>query len=553
MAGTVLVSCTVLCCALLHLQNSDRLFLIPTGQAAALFLASLLSPLIVIEMGMVEDLLLRAHVATGTLRFSTSSLVEAGRLRFYPYTIVLFALLATEPLWLPIVIRAFGEQPWIEDGLPIRGGPSHDAFSYKALLIVAVAMSLVVGTFRVPPNYPLTGDAPYYLSVLRKMDQSGIRAGLSTDRPILFLILHSLGSCLSIGAEALLGHFQIALAGGLVASTYYFVSSYFKDKKLAVISAFFASVGPHLTIGINYFIVGNWLGLILMMIFYVAMLKDIEKRSQAWTILAIAISWLILGIHFPTWIFTILVLVVHTLICQVRRDSFSKAEASSSIKITIGSLLVVVPMLLLGLVAPETSTSVQHAWSRAVALLSRITPLNIASFFYDEVLLTSYFAYGGYAVPLTYALAILGLYSLYRTRRIDVKLILSWVTVSSVGLILIPKPEQWRLIYMMPLEILAGTGLVCILTSIGLLKDPPIISFGERMWPQAAILGACLLVGGALLTTSIPSLLIVSSFSLIGWLSMRSLSAEQVRQIAAAETVSLYVLASFAVALCTLR
>jgi hypothetical protein len=55
-------------------------------------------------------------------------------------------------------------------------------------------------------------------------------------------------------------------------------------------------------------------------------------------------------------------------------------------------------------------------------------------------------------VPLTYALALTVLYRLYLTKP-TCRLILSWATVASLGLLVIPRPEQWRLLYMTPIEI----------------------------------------------------------------------------------------------------
>jgi hypothetical protein len=83
-----------------------------------------------------------------------------------------------------------------------------------------------------------------------------------------------------------------------VTVTFISVKSYFEDGRLAVLSAFLTAAGPHLTISINYFIVGNRLGLILMMILYIAMAKSFADRSRAWLISTVAISWLMLGIHF---------------------------------------------------------------------------------------------------------------------------------------------------------------------------------------------------------------------------------------------------------------
>ena len=542
--------------ASLQLWNSDRLFLIPTRQATALLLTSMLSPLLVVEIGAVASLLRSVKATTGTLRFSTISLLEAERAMFYPYTIALFTLLATGPIWLPIIVRASREPSQIEHTpTSARRTSALRESHYKLLLIPAIIMSLAIGSCRMSLGYSLTGDAHYYISVLEEMDRCGVKAAIQTDRPILFLILHSLSSRFSIGAEPLLKYIQIILAGALVIVTFCFVKSYLEDEGLALLSAFLAAAGPHLTIGINYFIVGNWLGLILMMILYIAMAKSFANKSQAWLISTVAISWLMLGIHFPTWAFTILVLVTYTLICGLQRRSSQNQEAAAHyVKVTIGSLSAVLPLLVLSLVTPEISASLEYAWSRAIAVLSHATPLNLFFFLHDEILLTSYFAYGGYAVPLTYALALLGLYRLYLIQKPRVRLILSWMTITSVGLLLIPKLEQWRLLYMVPLEILAALGLIHALASAGLLKQMTLAHTESTGWLQESALIGSLVAGGALLTANLaPPLAIVLALPLIGWLLAHGMSHDQLRQIAAAEISLLYIVADIARALCALR
>mgnify|MGYP007084712989 CR=1 FL=1 len=553
--GMIIVTGLVGAAAWLQLSNSDQLFLIPTGQAAALFLISILSPLLAIELGAAASSLPWIKTVTGTLRLSAPGFVQGERAGFYSYTIALFALLATGPLWLPIVLRGSREPSHIERTQTSARrtsilGPSQ----YGLLLVAAVVMSFIISSYRISLGYPLTGDANYYISVLEEMDRYGVKAAIQTDRPVLFLILYSLSRCFLIGAEPLLKQLQIVLAGALVIVTFSFVKSYFMDGRLAILSAFLASAGPHLTIGINYLILGNWLALILMMTFYTAMAKSIADRSRAWLISTAAISWLLLGVHFPTWAFTMLVLIAYTLTCWLQRSPLQDPEAAAhSIKVAIGSLSALLPLLILSLTTPQVSASVKCAWSKAITILSQATPLNLLSFLHDEILLTSYFAYGGYAVPLTYALALLGLYRLYLIRKPRIGLVLSWATVTSLGLLLIPKPEQWRLLYMVPLEILAALGLTHALASAGLLKPMSPAHTENTRWLQGPALIFSLVIGGALLVTNIaPPLAVISALPLVGLLLAYGVSHDQIRQIAASLIVLLYVLVEFAAAISTL-
>jgi len=148
--------------------------------------------------------------------------------------------------------------------------------------------------------------------------------------------------------------------------------------------------------------------------------------------------------------------------------------------IAIGSLLAIVPAFLVSMVVPDMSPTFQDAWSKIVTNMSQVGPINFVHFLRDEVLLSSYFARGSYAIPATYALSLFGPYWLYRVREDDVQLVLSWMMVASLGILVVPRVEQWRLLYMMPMEVLAAEGVIYIVTSTKLLKGSCVADGGRQ-------------------------------------------------------------------------
>jgi len=552
--GAALMSGAVVLAIWLQLLASQQLFKVPTQHAAALFSSSFLSPLLIAEIWAVRSLL-------GTVQTAGSSsifrFVEGAWIRLYPYTVLIFAMLATHVLWLPVLVRAMKEdrrarpeQAAILEACATRRSP----FSRKLLLIPAAGAGVVIGSYRLLAGYPLAGDAHYYLSVLDQIARSGVQSVLSTDRPLLFAILHSLRTCLSIDTELLLKYSLVILTSIFVASTYLFMVSCFNDEGLAILGSFLAATSPHVTIGIRYFIVANWLAMILMMLFFTAILRSIKRKSQVWAVSAIALSWLILGIHFPTWMFMILVLSAHASISYLKRDPSQSGEASPLARIAAGCLLSSLPALVLGLGTPEVSASLQQAWSRTIASLAGMTPLNIIRFLQDEVLLSSYFGYGSYAVPLTYALSLLGLYRLHRSRGVCTRMTLSWAGISSLGLLMIPKFEQWRLLYMMPLQILSAYGLLYFLASVRILKGPSTIDAGHGVWVHGAIPAVSLIAAGAILFFLAPfSLVAIPASTLVGYCLAYDASSREAYKIVATETVLLYVFVTIIAALCSLR
>ena len=555
--GVALMSGGVLVGVGLQLRNAKEFLHTPIEHAAVLLLTFLLSPLLVMMMYVVGSLLPIAPILPQNVPLNAVGFVEGAEIRLYPYTVVLFVILATQPLWMPVLVKlnvlSFEGHPdsTVSIGVPTR---IQKTLRWRLLLLAAVAVGVIVTAYRLVAGYPLTGDAHYYLSTLQQMDRLGVRHALSTDRPMLFLVLNAVKVSLSIEPETLLGYLQVVLTCALTLSTYAMTSSYFKDERLAVLSALLASFSSHVTVGIKYFIVGNWLALILLMLFCAALLRSYESRSRQWVALTICLSWLILGIHFPTWVFGILVLMTYSFASLRAANNSPQGQRSLTVKIAIGYLLAVLPALLLGLIVPEMSGSLQSASSRVVAYLTQMSPLNIVHFLRDEVLLSSYFATGCYAIPLTYALSLLGLHRLYHMRGAHVRVVLSWMAVACLSIIAISKFEPWRLLYMMPLEILAAKGLLRLLESANLVGGICTVNGGDLVSRRSIALTVGLLLSGAIALVAPTSFLILLlAYTMMGWYLSYDLGHGQVRQIVSVEIVLLYAMAGLTNALYSLR
>ncbi len=537
-------------------RSIPRIFFASTKHVVSTFLAFVLSLMIVTQMWMMESMFPLLRFA-GNRVFDTFNFIQGAWIRLYPYTIAIFALLMTHPLWMPILQKIDAASLQIDLGsIGIKESNSKRArtFQYWPLVTLAIATGVIVSSYRLQIGYPLTGDAHYYFSMLQQIDTAGIQSVLSTDRPLFFLVLASVRSCLSIESEQLLKYLQIFLTSIFVLSTYFFVNSCIKDETLAILSAFLASVSPQITIGIRYFIVANWLALIMMMVFYVGILRSLETKSRVWVSSSVILSWCIFGIHFPTWAFSILTLLTYMSISYFSKgfsEKITSARTYFSIKIAIGCLLALPLAITIGSAKPEISSSIQSALSKTMGILAGITPLNTIEFLQDNVLLSSYFGCGSYAIPLTYALALLGLFSFWSVRRAGTKLILCWAIVASSGLLLIPKLEHWRLLNMMPLDILAAAGLLYSLRSLGLLNGS--FHFRRQILGTSAILAGTLFLGAILFFSSLPSLMVALALAILICFLARGLSIGQVCHIVAIKIMCLYLLANISLALCSLR
>jgi hypothetical protein len=436
--------------------------------------------------------------------------------------------------------------------LTMKSALKHEKGSRQWMLVtLAIASGIIVSTFRHWMGYPLTGDANYYLSTLEQTNMLGIQSILSTDRPILFLILESVRNSFSIDTMQLLAYLQPFLTSTLVVSTYLFTRQCLKDETVAILSAFLASTSPHVTIGVSYFIVANWFALALMMLFYVCILRSLESKSRRWAISSVTLSWLILGIHFPSWCFCILTLLGYAVINHLTRNRSPYESSSSLVKIIAGCLSVALPTVIIGLIMSETCLSIQSALSRALAVLAKVTPLNIVHFLKDDALLSSYFAFGGYATPIMYALALIGFCGLYRMRDSRARLILIWASVASIMLLVIPKFEQWRLLYMMPLETLAAFGLLYSLKSLAFPEE--VDGHRRQQFVLGVALAVNLLVGIVPFFAPVPLLFVALVSSAVTCVLLLGMNTSQVYWYTTIGACCFYLLLNVPTAICRLR
>jgi len=385
----------------------------------------------------------------------------------FPITVVLFVLLVTEWLWLPLVAKVSSI------GLR-RGASSRDRTSYmeergapsvgwKLLVGFSVLAGVFVSGFQWFCGYPMGDDARYYLVVLRRMDAAGFQVALWTERPLLFLTLYAVERILFSDPSLFLRLAPMALSALLVVSTYYFARFVGQSEKSAALAALFAAVSPHVTVGVNYFIVANLLGISLMMFFLYSFWRSVSQRSIRWAVLTVALSSVTLGLHYLTWLFMILVLVVFFLLGLVEKRSGDRYDWRFSVLVISGTIAVVVPaILIVSLVGGGLLESLRLAEHMIRMFLAEATPMNFFAFLMNQERVYYYLAGEHYAIPLLYGLALIGFVGLRRLGTSRERLVRSWFIASCVGLLMVRIDELWRFLYMIPLEVLAAFGLVVV-------------------------------------------------------------------------------------------
>jgi len=471
--GGILMPLAVIAATIQCVRNSRGLFSISPAESSRLLLQFSFSLIVPLQIWSIATML---RVARPRLypQFDATVAFERSLLLLYPSTAILFVLLVTEWLWHPIVSKIVkGSRRYMT--LPRSLPPDVDekgALAWKLLVSFSVLAGAVVSSCQWLWGYPLGDDAKYYYSVLHRMGTEGSQAAWSTERPLLFLVLYFFEKTLCQDLTQLLRLVPVVLASILVILTYYFARFLGQSERIGAFAALFVAVSPHITVGVDYFIIANWLGISLMILIFWGFSKCIMKRSTRWALLTAVLSAVTFGLHYFTWLFVITTLLVYFLQNLVERRSVGTHENRLRFLLILACVMPILPGVLIAhVVGGGLLASLRLAQHMISSFLSEATPVNFVTFLLNRERVYDYFAREHYAIPLLYALASIGFCRLSGLRSEPGRLVRSWVLSSSLGILVVRINELWRFLYMVPFEILAALGLATLFGHIDLNRE----------------------------------------------------------------------------------
>lgn len=154
----------------------------------------------------------------------------------------------------------------------------------------------------------------------------------------------------------------------------------------------------------------------------------------------VALSGLILGVHYFSWAIMMVTLIVYCLLF-CRNDSYMR-------KIAVGSILPVLPALLL-------TRGVELAIGMVGSVLLNLNILNLLTLLSDWEKMYIYFGRGAFAAPIIYTLSFIGATQLNGEKQ---QLLKCWLTIVTLGIFIIPSDALWRLLFVLPFASLAAFG-----------------------------------------------------------------------------------------------
>ena len=538
--GGFLMSFAVIASTGLCVKDS-RVLSISSSAKARILLTFLFALIIPLEVWSLATMSLTQRIPREYPFVNPYVIFERLLALLFPITVVAFTLLITGWLWLPFAIKLAGSRiaflfkPKALDSVETIGGEPRKRLvdGWSLLVGLAVVLGVVVSVYRLSHGRAPGNDYWFYSSVLVKMNAEGNAPAFSTDRPFLFLCLHGVEKILGLSSSMVLSMLPVALSVLLVVATYLFARFITGTRRGASLAAVFAAVSPHVTVAIDYFIVANWCGIVLMMLFFYCMLRSVARKSIPWASLTVLLSALTLGAHYFTWLFSIAAILIYLLFRLVERPSPGKRDMMFSAGLVAACIAVLAPALFLAYVIKGgIFASVELVQNMIGTFLTRATPMNFITFLLSREFAYNYFGsartapfyYWGrehYSTTLMYLLAIIGLARLVSLRDDRYRLLKSWFIASCLGTFVVYYNEWWRFLYMIPLEILAAFGFVVIVEQVKLREElVSAKSAGNGLIPVALLLSAFLTVG-LLAFSSVPSFMIVLPLILVALIEFR--------------------------------
>ena len=500
----------------MSVKDSDQAFSLSRVEAMGLFLKSMLSLVIPLQIWSITTALPFAATIKDYTRFNTSLFYSKLLQLLFPLTLLSFVLLVTEWVWFPIIAKAVTNRvkrgPHSHD--MVNGARGENQLDWKPLVGFAVLLAVLVSSYQWSRGYPLGQDARYYAYVLGRMDTMGLRIAFSTERPFLFVLLHSIKGILGLEVSVFLRLVPLALGGVLVCVTYWFTKVLGRDAEVAGVAALFAAVSPYITVGTEFFLITNWLAIAFMMLFLYAFSQSISHRSFRFAILSILLSGLTLGVHYFTFFFMMSVLIVYFLLSLIEKRSFETSHPMFTVALFSCCMATLVPAFLFAYSTKGgMATSLELAEHMVSLFLTQATPSNLINLLLSREQAYLYFGKEHYAIPLLCILALVGSVKLSSSGTDEGRLLRAWLVTSSIGAIVVQYDELWRFLYVIPFEILAAFGFIGLLRAVGFNRRLEDQNKGKSVLLGTGLQLIVLLVLGFLLAFSdLPSLILFLGF-----------------------------------------
>jgi len=302
------------------------------------------------------------------------------------------------------------------------------------LLGFAIGLSILIAYLPYIASPAFIGvDTEWYLSAL---SNSFSLKALIAPRGLYLGILKAISTIIGINQSIKIG---FAILGVLHALAVYLLVSYGLNKHAGALASIFTTFPAMISLYAGIY--ANWLSFSLMVLSFYFFLNAIEKNSKMFFVLCV-FSLALTALNHP-WTGGIAI-VIYTL--MLLTFFFIKGLKHSFI-------------LFLAFFIGLASILSFQAFPIALFALNALNPKNVFRFPLNLSYTLKFYIGGFFDTPLFYLLCLFGILNIPKAKKIFKLFLMIWLMVCSLLITFSSLWMVWRILYLMPFQILAGLGI----------------------------------------------------------------------------------------------
>lgn len=336
----------------------------------------------------------------------------------------------------------------------------------SSLSLLGIAM--IVGTFAaVSPYFTHRGllgiDTPSYYRQLESLKTSeDVVSLLRSDwHPLYILVLYFVKIITAWDS------FQVIVAGPALLAALFAVANFLlageltKSHLASGIASLFAVSWLHTTVGLFAGIFANWLAMGFAVLSLFCLFRTLRERSRLSAFGALSFAYLTALSHIWTWTVLIACYWLGSALFLLGHSQKSDMLPNREVLGRLAAILVAItlPVVVLSLILPELN---------GVLFSPGVTVYGIAGsmrferiyqvWFLMSFTLTEYVG-GLLGYPLAIVLGLAGIIFMAKSGLRASPFLMAWLFVTSITTLMLDSWYQWRVLYVIPFEILAATAI----------------------------------------------------------------------------------------------
>ena len=328
------------------------------------------------------------------------------------------------------------------------------SLGYAIFLSSVLLSALAIGVAYVGDQGLRGVDTKYYLDRLTSVGDVGTFFRLLPYDPRLIYVL-LLRGLMMIGASPNLAinTGPLVLMGLNAFASYLLGTEITQDPVAGGLVAMFSALGMQTCTSLYAGLYANWLSLFLATLAFTIYIRASTKNQN----LLFLLAWVFAVAFFLAHPWSGLILTA-TLVCTSLLDTTILRKRGASIFFT--TLLFAVPMVIV-LVALYFSGSYPDFFTWMMSLPISFRVQNTDTLLLNLAFTLNYMVGGFMSAPVFYLAGLVGFVGLYVSDKSSARLriLCTWSAATSIPLLFAEQWIEWRLIYLMPIQILAGLGV----------------------------------------------------------------------------------------------